>query len=354
MSSREIPTLSQRIARRRWLSIVTRGLMAQGACRSALALRSLARLSGPTVAAMTVGAVASQTGCRTASTITRQPDLIWGRKGLSEGRFLKPRALAIDRNDQIFVVDMTGRIQVFDRDGKYIRGWQTPEKVQGKPTGLGMGIDGSLLVADTHYHRVLAYTPLGELQTERIIGGQFGNEPSQFHFVTDVMQSPSGHIFAGQYGELDQIQEFDASGKFVRRWGKHSNDLDGFDRPQSLVLDKQGRLWIADSSNHRLLVFELEPAEPKLVKVIGTHGQDKGQFVFPYGLAFDRDDNLLVVELGNHRVQRLATDGTCLESWGEPGTAPGQFSSPWSLAVDSRGAIHVLDSWNHRVQRFSS
>ena len=63
--------------------------------------------------------------------------------------------MAIDDQDQLYIVDMTARIQVFDGDGKFLRGWQTPEHAHGKPTGLSIAPDGILLVADTHYYRVL-------------------------------------------------------------------------------------------------------------------------------------------------------------------------------------------------------
>ena len=44
------------------------------------------------------------------------PALVWGRKGLDDGRFIKPRGIAINEADEIFIVDKTSRIQVFDRD----------------------------------------------------------------------------------------------------------------------------------------------------------------------------------------------------------------------------------------------
>ena len=284
----------------------------------------------------------------------RTPDLIWGRKGLSDGRLMKPRAMTIDGEDRIFLVDMTGRIQAFDREGRFIRIWRTPETAQGRPTGLGIAQDGSLMVADTHYFRVLFYTPEGELQSDRTIGGQYGDQPSQFHFVTDVAQSRSGDIFAGQYGLVDQIQQFSPAGEFVRRWGKQGSDLASFARPQGLLLDTQDRLWIADACNHRILVFRLDAAEPELVQAFGNSGKLPGQLQYPYGIAFDRDGSVLVVEYGNHRVQRFSTSGESLEMWGEPGNAAGQFSSPWALVVDSHGATHVLDTLNHRVQRFDA
>ena len=66
------------------------------------------------------------------------PDLVWGRRGMSEGRFLKPRAITIDDEDRLYIVDTTGRIQVFDTDGNFIRFWSTPETANGRPTGLAI------------------------------------------------------------------------------------------------------------------------------------------------------------------------------------------------------------------------
>ena len=65
-----------------------------------------------------------------------QPQKVWGSLGAGKGQFSKPRAIAIDDKDQLYIVDMTARIQVFDTDGNYIRGWQTPEHTNGRPTGL--------------------------------------------------------------------------------------------------------------------------------------------------------------------------------------------------------------------------
>ncbi len=51
-----------------------------------------------------------------------------------------------------------------------------------------MASDGNLLVADTHYYRLLTYQPDGTLLPEKNHWWHAGNEPSQFHFVTDVVQ----------------------------------------------------------------------------------------------------------------------------------------------------------------------
>src|SRR6478736_5823738 len=104
---------------------------------------------------LALGALAAATvgGCE-GKAEGDQPDKVWGSLGAGKGQFSKPRAIAIDDKDQLYIVDMTARIQVFDADGNYQRGWQTPEHTNGRPTGLTFDrIDNHLLVADTHYNR---------------------------------------------------------------------------------------------------------------------------------------------------------------------------------------------------------
>ena len=292
-------------------------------------------------------------GCVPQTGIAAQPELVWGRRGLSDGRLMKPRAMVIDPSDQLYIVDMTGRIQIFDRDGNFLRGWRTPVIKQGKPTGLGFAKDGSLLVADTHYFRVLFYSSTGQLNESRTIGGEHGDAAGQFHFVTDVAEDRRGHFFVGQYGQVDRIQEFDPTGQFIRYWGSQGSQPGEFSRPQALLFDSSGLLWVADACNHRMQVFDvLSGGPPQLVDMWGRPGSAPGELQYPYGIDFDTDGTLLVAEFGNHRVQRFSRTGEPLEIWGHVGTGDGQFSSPWAVGIDSQRCMHVLDTMNHRVQRF--
>src|ERR1041385_4578909 len=51
---------------------------------------------------------------------------VWGLAGSTPGRLFRPRAVAIDKDDLLYIVDMTPQIQVFTGDGAFVRGWQTP------------------------------------------------------------------------------------------------------------------------------------------------------------------------------------------------------------------------------------
>ncbi|EMI24162.1 NHL repeat-containing protein [Rhodopirellula europaea] len=296
--------------------------------------------------------LASLNGC-VASAFGGTPELVWGRRGFSDGRFLKPRAMAIDPDDQLYIVDTTGRIQVFDADGQHLRTWTTPETNNGRPTGMVFdGAKDRLLVADTHYYRMLAFTPTGELLPEDQIGGTSGSGAGEFAFVTDIAVDGDGCLYIGEYGASDRIQRFDPDGTFMSQWGGTGREVQHFVRPQSLVIHEQ-TLWIADACNHRVQRYDISTTEPQWIGSWGQEGKELGEFYYPYGIAVDPDGTVLVCEFGNQRVQCLTPEGEPVSSWGAPGHDPGQLYEPWGLVVDSQRRVHVLDSNNHRVQRFT-
>lgn len=278
-------------------------------------------------------------------------DLVWGERGVADGRFQRPRSVAIDKQDRLYIVDMTARIQVFDADGKFIRAWRTPAWTNGRPTGLAMDSDGNLLVADTHYFRVLTYTPEGKLLEGKTIGGTTGPGPGQFGFVTDAARDSQGNLYISEYGEFDRIQKFSRDGKFIMMWGGHGTAPGEFMRPNKIAVDEHDHLWVADSCNHRIQVFDATGSEAKLIKMWGEEGEAPGKLRYPYDIVLDQDGNVIVTEFGNHRVQKFTRDGKSLGVFGGPGRGPGQFYQPWALVQDSKGRLHVLDSYNHRVQR---
>ena len=276
----------------------------------------------------------------------------WGRRGLGDGQFQKPRAIAYGPDGNLYIVDMTARIQVFDTEGNFVRSWRTPEYKIGKPCGLSISNDNMLMVADTHYFRILFYSLDGELDESRTIGGENGTGPGQFGFVTDIVQDSQDNYYVSEYGDYDRIQKFDPNGNFLCEWGGHGEQPGEFLRPQGLTIDDQDQLWIVDSSNHRIQVFDVSLELPKLVKTWGEMGNEPGQFYYPYDLFFDDQGNLFVSEFGNNRIQKFTPDGKVLGTWGSAGKEIGQVHQPWAACLDENGQIHILDSYNNRVQSF--
>ena len=290
----------------------------------------------------------STCGCVDETAPTGRLEKVWGRRGLSDGRFQTPRAIAIDKDDLLYIVDKLGRIQVFTTEGEYLRGWRTPAIEKGKPCGMTIDDEGNLVVADTHYFRVLFYTPDGTLLPERTIGGVNGQGEGEFHFLTDVVQDSKGNYYVGEYGEHDRIQKFSRDGEFLLQWGGHGRAPGKFVRPQGITVDTDDRIWVADACNHRIQIFD---ETGQLLNVWGDHGKGVGQLSYPYVIELDGRGHAYVCEFGNNRIQKFTTDGKSLGYWGTSGRREGELHQPWGLVRDSRDRIHVLDTYNHRVQR---
>jgi DNA-binding beta-propeller fold protein YncE len=292
------------------------------------------------------GAALSLAGCTGGGPSEGKLEAVWGRHGVSPGRLQKPRAMAIDDKDQLYLVDMTARIQVFTRDGDYLRGWQTPEHERGRPTGLSIARNGNVLVADTHYYRLLIYSPDGELL--ETLGGTLGHGPGEFGLVTDAVEDSHGNLYVSEYGEYDRIQKFDPQHHYLLEWGSHGSELGQFVRPQNMAIDEQDRIWVTDACNDRIQVFD---TSGKLLFHWGESGSEPGKLHYPYDLVLDGQGHVYIVEFGNHRVQKFTLDGKSLGCWGVHGRQPGEMHNPWALVRDSKGRLSVLDTNNHRVQR---
>lgn len=272
-----------------------------------------------------------------------RPDDIWQPPDIRP--LVYPRGIAYSpKTDELFVVDRVARIQRISADGKFISEWQMPEQENGRPVGISVGLDGNIYIPDTHYYRVMVYSPDGKFLRK---WGKRGSGPGEFLYLTDVAFDSQGRVFVSEYGDNDRIQVFTPEGQFLYQFGKFGAHDGEFSRPQSMVI--HGNLiYITDAGNHRLIVFA---TDGKFVRTIGSTGHAPGQFRFPYGLEQDRDGNLIVTEFGNNRVQKIdRNSGRCLGLWGTTGRRDGELIYPWASAVDERGRVIVVDSGNNRLQ----
>ena len=272
------------------------------------------------------------TNCRPhTANFSLQGIRVFGGRGTQEGRFSKPRALALSPDNHLYVVDMTGRIQVFDLTGKFLSAFRTPQIEAGKPTGLGFTPEGNLLVADTHYHRILCYSPEGKLILKF---GEYGTAPHQFIYVTDAAASRDGFYYITHYsgasGRYDRVQKFDSSGHFIKAWGQGGHAKGEFDRPMSVAIDKEGNLLVCDACNHRIQKFD---SQGNFLGQWGEPGSYKDQLSYPYGIAIGPDQCIYVSEFGNNRIQKFSPDGKSLGCFGIAGRFAGMFANPWDLAI---------------------
>jgi DNA-binding beta-propeller fold protein YncE len=152
--------------------------------------------------------------------------------------------------------------------------------------------------------------------------------------------------------EQKLIRVFDPKGNFVRDI-RH----DGFERPTGLAIDaSRQRLYVADSSfrtsdNHFVHIFDLSGSH---LKTFGGRAFDeKGKFYFPTYLAVDKTGNLYVTDTLNSRVQVFDSEGQYIKQFGVRGDRLGMFDKPKGVALDSFGNVYVVDSTWSNVQIFN-
>ena len=123
-------------------------------------------------------------------------------------------------------------------------------------------------------------------------------------------------------------------------------------KPTGLTIRADGRLYVADTHYHRVVIFSLEG---KIVGEFGKFGQEGGCFIYPTDVAFSEDGRIYVSEYGgNDRVSVFDEKWNFLYSFGSPGNGAGQFSRPSAICVDvSRKRLYVADACNHRIGIYS-
>jgi DNA-binding beta-propeller fold protein YncE len=149
---------------------------------------------------------------------------------------------------------------------------------------------------------------------------------------------------------VERMQKFSADGKdFLGSFGRAGTGPGEFNRPEGLCADARDRIYVADSCNHRIQVFD---RDGKFLREFAKAGAVAGELSYPYDVCVDAAGRVYVCEFGNSRIQIFDAQGKSLEILGGPGAAPGRFANPWSVALDSKGNLYVADSQNHRVQKF--
>jgi ABC-type Fe3+ transport system permease subunit/DNA-binding beta-propeller fold protein YncE len=272
---------------------------------------------------------------------------IIGTRGVGVGEFNKPRSIAVDRDDNIYVVDMTGRVQKFSPDGKFILLWQMPQTDLGKPKGMGRDKDGNIIVIEPHYQRINIFSTAGKLVQQ---WGHRGTNAGQLIMPRAVAVTSQGDFLVPEYSEVDRVQKFSAKEKEFLFGIGHSGLSPGeFNRPEGIDVDAADRIYVADSCNHRIQIFS---PDGKWLRSYGKAGNGVGEMSYPYDVRVDKQGRQYVCEFENSRIQVFDTNGQSLEIIGRPGAAPGEFNNPYGIALDSHGNLYVADSQNHRVQKF--
>ena len=116
-------------------------------------------------------------------------------------------------------------------------------------------------------------------------------------------------------------------------------------RPQSGMVDKQGRILVTDVGRGAIFVFDVQQG-----KLFIWNQADAGDtFSSPIGITAGANDEILVADADLQRIVRLSQDGRPLGSMGA-----GQLQRPTGLVRDPSGEqIFVADTRGHHIAVFN-
>lgn len=128
----------------------------------------------------------------------------WGELGKGPGQFDLPHSIVIDAKNQVYVADRQNRrVQIFDRDGTYLREW----KFAGLPCGFFLGRDGQMYLTSGFSGEILRLDANGKALAGTGQQGKALGEFGEAHYMTIA---PNGDIFVA-----DTVKP--ALHKFVRK-----------------------------------------------------------------------------------------------------------------------------------------
>ncbi|XP_075237068.1 tripartite motif containing protein thin isoform X2 [Lycorma delicatula] len=178
--------------------------------------------------------------------------------------------------------------------------------------------------------------------------GSRGSEPGCFTWPRGIAVGPDNSIVVADSSN-HRVQVFDSNGIFVKEFGTYGNGEGEFDCLAGVAVNRIGQFIIADRYNHRIQVFD--PAG-RFLRTFGSQGTADGRFNYPWGITTDALGFIYVCDKENHRVQVFQSDGTFVGKFGTHGNKAGQLEHPHYIAVSNTNRVIVSDSNNHRIQIF--
>ncbi|GAB4281374.1 MAG: hypothetical protein Kow0056_16660 [Coriobacteriia bacterium] len=292
------------------------------------------------------------------------PQYMFSFSGNDQNRLDRPIGVYVDDDeDVVFVADARGaRIFRFTLDGEFIDTFGEGEVVV--PLYIAKNPkDGNLYITDRRLRTVHIYDTDGNRVGEfdpNLPEDQLPIIPTDRQWAPVAIEfSPEGKMYVTEILRGHRLLVFDEEGHFEKSAGtggivsQADQAPEVFQFPNGIAVHDD-EVWVSDSNNRRMQVFDLDG---NFIRLVPTEGLPRGvDFLNPLTVIAGSDDSTpspkFVV------VDTLAHDATIWDAvadekllvFGENGVLEGQFSYPNDVSVDSRNRMYITDTANARVQ----
>jgi DNA-binding beta-propeller fold protein YncE len=254
--------------------------------------------------------------------------------------FLVAQQVRVDPQDNIWIVDqMSSMVIEFDPNGRVqmLLGRKAEaERIPAAPPGgggRGPGAEGP------------------EGGGARGVPGA-GAQNDVFQRPTDVAWDAIGNIYvADGYGNA-RVAKFDKNGKFIKSWGSRGSGPGQFNTPHSLAIDLQSNVYVADTGNKRIQVFDSDGNFKSQIENIGAPAAlciTPGPRQILYSSNSNPPDDID----SDGEIYRLDLTGQVLGKFGRAGKLPKEFGTVNAISCRGDNAFYVGEIGNWRVQKLT-
>ncbi|OGS13596.1 MAG: hypothetical protein A2234_04640 [Elusimicrobia bacterium RIFOXYA2_FULL_58_8] len=262
---------------------------------------------------------------------------------------LNPAKIALSYSGDVYVSDPgLALVQKYDRTGKLIREYPMPND------GAAPDMNGFLYVISAKEGKVREVAGSGE-----VVGtfGTRGKGKSEFKKLTDIAVDDSGSLYLCDE-ENKKVVAIRLDGTEGGSRLARASVLDRFTVKGPAAKYPFKADVFAVTPQNSIVAYLPEAKEIVLLeggtkKTLIRTGPGQGQVKNPRGIFVDSKGMIYVADSGNDRVQVFNPDGTYSNMFGESGSGEGQFRNPSSVSVNSKGNIYVADTKNKKIKAFS-